>query len=318
MTGTYDREGTMAALVKAVPYIRLYKGHVFIIKLGGSASQNGAALRHLADQLGVLIELGIRVVVVHGGGPQTTELADRLGIQSRFVNGRRVTSREALGVAVMTLNGTVNTALLAACRAAGLGAVGVSGVDSGLVRAQVRPPVQLDLGEGPVEVDFGEVGDIVSVNVSVIDRLLAAGFVPIVSPLAADDEGRVLNVNADTVAAAIATAMRADKLVFLTDTAGILGDVRDPGSLISYVDLAGLDALEERGALAGGMLPKVTAARAALAAGVGRVHVVSLRQKWGLLIEVFTNEGAGTLIVRDIADLAPAEKAPADAAQVAS
>ncbi len=308
MTGAYDREATMAGLTRALPYIRLYKGRVFVIKLGGAVGSDAVVLRQIAEQVSVLREVGIRAVLVHGGGPQTTALAARLGIETRFVNGRRVTTPEALEAAVMTLNGSVSTSVLAACRAVHLPAVGVSGVDAGLLQARVRPPVEMDLGEGPVTVDFGEVGDLVSVDRSVLERLLAEGFVPVVSPISADDEGRVLNVNADTVAATIACALDAEKLIFLTETPGILEDRNDAHSMISCTDLAGLAAMEARGVLAGGMLPKVNSARAALAGGVRRVHIVGFRQKMSLLVEVFTNEGAGTLIVGDIAELPPTEQ----------
>jgi len=318
MTGPYDREATIMGLLRALPYIRLFKGRLFVIKLGGSACSDAATLRALVEQVSVLVELGIRIVLVHGGGAQATALAERLGVESRFVDGRRVTSPKLLEVVAMTVNGTVATAILAACRAAGLPALAVSGLAAGLVRARVRPPVVKDLGAGPVEVDYGEVGDIVSVDAAVLEKVMAAGLVPVVSPLAADDSGRVLNINADTVAAALASALEAEKLILLTDAAGILEDRRDPGSLVSYLDLAGLDAMEARGALDGGMLPKITAARAALGGGVGRVHIVGVRVKAGLLVEVFTNDGAGTLIVRSIADLAPSEQGSAAASGGAS
>ncbi len=308
MTGGFDRETVIAALGRALPYIRLFRGRVFVIKLGGAATASAASLRKIAEQVGVLSELGIRIVLVHGGGAQATALADRLGVSTRMVEGRRVTTPEVLDLAVMAINGTVSTALLAACRAAQLPAIGLSGIDAGLVRARVRPPVAVDLGEGPATVDYGEVGDIVSVDRTVIDRLLAAGFLPVVSPLSAADDGRVLNVNADTVAAALASALEAEKLVFLTDTEGLLEDHRDAASTISYLDLEGLDALERKGALQGGILPKVQAARTALAGGVRRVHLVSHAHPQGLLVEVFTNEGAGTLVVRSRADLSLAEQ----------
>jgi acetylglutamate kinase len=311
MTGPYDREAVMTGLTLALPYIRLYKGRVFVIKLGGAASTDAAVLQRLAEQVNVLREVGIRVVLVHGGGPQTTALAARLGVETRFVGGRRVTSPESLETVVMTLNGTVNTAVLAACRAVHLPAVGVSGVDASLVRARRRPPVQVDDGGGPEDVDFGEVGEIVAVDRTVLDNLLAAGYVPVVSPLSADDGGRLLNVNADTVAATIACALDAEKLIFLTETPGILENRADKASMISCVDLKVLAAMEARGTLAGGMLPKVNAARAALAGGVRRVHVVGFQPKLALLMEVFTNEGAGTLIVRDLAELPAAEQAGA-------
>jgi acetylglutamate kinase len=311
MTGPYDREAAMAGLTRALPYIRLYKGRAFVIKLGGSLGPDPAALRRVVEQISVLREVGIRVVLVHGGGPQTTDLAGRLGITTSFVGGRRITSPDALAAAVMTLNGTVNTAILAACRAVHLPAVGVSGVDAGLLRARVRPPVRVEGDSGVAEVDFGEVGDLVAVDRTVLEQLLASGFVPVVSPISADDSGRVLNVNADTAAATIACALDAEKLIFLTDTPGILENVGDPASMISCTDVARLADLERRGTIAGGMLPKVNAARQALGGGVRRVHVVGARQAHSLLIEVFTNEGAGTLIVNDLAELPPAEQGAA-------
>ena len=310
MNAPHDREATMSALRRALPYIRLYRGRVFVLKLGGEAVADAAALRQVVEQVGVLAELGIRLVVVHGGGPQTTALAERLGLPTRIVGGRRVTTPETLEVAVMTMNGTVSTAVLAACRAAGIAAVGVSGVDSGIVRARRRAPVETTVDGRTERVDFGEVGDVMSVDGPALERLLDAGFVPVVSPLSADDSGAVLNVNADTVASAIACALGAEKLIFLTAVPGILEDRADSGSLISYIDLPGLLLLEGRGALDGGMLPKVNAARGAILGGVKRVHVVGFRQPQSLLVEVFTNEGAGTLVVRDRAELAPSEQAP--------
>ncbi len=316
MTGPYDREAAMAGLTRALPYIRLYKGRVFVIKLGGAATTDVAALRHLAEQVGVLREVGINVVLVHGGGPQATALAGRLGVETVMVGGRRVTTPEALAAVVMAINGTVRTAVLAACRAAHLPAVGVSGLDGALVRARKRAPAAVE-GDGPEAVDFGEVGDVVEVNREPLDALLAAGYVPVVSPVSADDDGRVLNVNADTVAAAVAAALDAEKLVFLTETPGILEDAGDHSSMVSCVDLAGLAAMEARGALGGGMLPKVNAARAALASGVRRVHVVGFRQKLGLLTEVFTNEGSGTLIVPDLQAVPAAEHGDGASAEAA-
>jgi acetylglutamate kinase len=301
----------MDALLRALPYVRMYKGKTFVLKTGGGAATEPGLLGQLAEQISVLTEFGIRVVLVHGAGPQITGLSDKLGLTTRFVDGRRVTDARALEAAVMAMNGTVNTSLLAACRAADVPAVGISGIDAGLLRARVRPPVVKDLGEGPVAVDFGEVGDIVGVDRTVLDRLLGAGFVPVVSSLAGDDTGRVLNVNADTAAAAIAAALQAEKLFFLTGEPGILEDREDPLSLVSCVDLPGLTDLETRGALAGGMLPKVNAAREALLAGVKRVHIVGYRLPRSLLIEVFTNEGSGTLVVKRLNDLEPGEPEPA-------
>jgi acetylglutamate kinase len=311
MTGTGDRDATLSALSRAMPYVRLYKGRVFVLKIGGALTAEPAVLRHLAEEIAILVEFGIRVVVVHGGGPEATRLASRLGVATTMVAGRRVTDPAALEAVVMALNGTVNTAILAACRAASLSAVGISGVDGGIVRARVRRPIRVE--GNPEPVDFGEVGEVVSVDGSALQRLLDAGFVPVVSPVAADDTGRVLNINADTVAAGTAAALGAEKLIFLTETPGILEDKTDPGSLVSVLDLERLASMESDGTVDGGMLPKVNAARAALASGVGRVHMVGAREKGSLLVEVFTNEGAGTMVVRSLVELESAVRGNGDA-----
>ncbi len=307
MSSVHDRNATMDALKRALPYIRLYKGRTFVVKMGGAVCGDAAGLRSIAEQVSILRELGVRIVIVHGGGPQTTALSSKLGIETLFVDGRRVTDEKTLEVAVMTMNGAINTAILAAARAAGLPTVGVSGVDAGLIRARRRPPRVKIAGEVRTTVDFGHVGDIVTVDASVLTRLLDAGYVPVVSPLTADDQGNILNVNADTVAATLAREMGAEKLVFLQEAPGILEDKNDPSSLISYTDVRGLNTLLERGALDAGMLPKANAAKEALYGGVKRVHVIGGGPD-SLLVEIFTNEGAGTLIVMEMRDLLPAEQ----------
>lgn len=299
---------TTTALQRALPYIRLYRNRVFVIKAGGALCQESNAMKALAEQLSVLRELGIRIVLVHGGGPQTTKLADRLGYETKMVNGRRITSEQTLETVIMSINGAVNTALLAACRAVALPAVGLSGVDAALIRAVKRPPQVVDVNGVPTTIDYGFVGDIVSLDDTMLWRLLETGLVPVISPICADDSGQLLNVNADTVAQAIACALEAEKLIFLTDTPGLLADAKKPTSLISYTDIRGLAALQEQGAIETGMLPKTRAAVEALQKGVRRVHMVGFRAPSSLLIEVFTNEGAGTLIVKDSAELAPAEQ----------
>lgn len=309
MNAAFGADVTLAALGRALPYVRLYRGRTFVVKLGGSVAEDRPALAGVIEQVQVLVDLGIRVVLVHGGGPQTTALAARLGVPTEFVGGRRITPPPVLEVAVMAQNGLVNTALLAACRACGLAAVGVSGLDAGMVRAHLRPKMTVETPDGLRSIDFGEVGDVDAVDPRLLHALLEAGLVPVVGSLAADDDGRVLNVNADTVAARLATALGAHKLVFLTEAPGLLENVADPSSLVSVVDLAGLDALAGRGALSGGILPKLEAARRALAGGVPRIHVVGFARRSALLAEVFTNEGAGTLIVRDVGELPAAEHA---------
>ena len=306
-----DQALAIRALKSAAPYIRMYRGKTFVVKAGGGVFGDDASTRVLIEQIAILHYFGVRVVFVHGGGPQVTELARALGVNSRMVEGRRVTDREAIDVTAMVLNGTINTAILAMCRELNIEAVGVSGVDAGLIRAHRRPPVRL-AASGEV-LDYGFVGDIDAVDPTVLSKLLDNGLMPVVSPLSADDDGVLLNVNADTVAAAIAAALDAEKLILCTGAPGILANLEDPGSLISYTDLEGLARLREQGAIAEGMLPKATAIEAAIRGGVRRVHVVSYQAPEGILGEVFTNEGTGTLIVEDIDALTPAEQSSAGA-----
>jgi acetylglutamate kinase len=257
------------------------------------------------EQVGILHQVGIRVVLVHGGGPQSTKLAGALGVDTTFVDGRRVTDARSLDVATMVLNGQINTRILAACRDLEIPAVGISGIDAGLIRAHRRPPVEKGNGQC---IDYGHVGDIDSVDADILRTQLENGLVPVVSPLSCDSTGNILNINADTVAAAIAAELGADKLVLATPEPGILDDVNDPRSLISYVDRAALRKLRSDGKIADGMLPKADAIDAALENGVTRVHVISYNVPDSLLLEIFTNEGTGTLVVNDIGALTPAEK----------
>ena len=305
MTSTKDRAIVVSALKHAAPYIRLYKGAVFVIKAGGEIFVDPAQTNALMEQVGILHQVGIRVVLIHGGGPQSTELAKALGLSTTFVDGRRVTDGASLDVAMMVLNGQINTRVLAACRDLQIPAVGISGVDAGLIRAHRRPPVERK-GEAPV--DYGFVGDIDGVDADVVRKQLDNGLMPVVSPLSCDEKGLLLNINADTVSAAIAAELDAEKLILMTGAPGILEDIGDPQSLISYIDRAELDRLRDDGKVADGMLPKAAAIDAALANGVRRVHVISYKVPDSLLLEVFTNEGTGTLVVNDIAALTPAEQ----------
>jgi len=309
MQTTENRDIVVAALKHAAPYIRMFKRKIFVLKAGGEIFATPTSTREFLEQIGILHELGIRIVLVHGGGPQSTELATSLGFETQFVEGRRVTDEQSLEVATMVLNGQINTRILAACRDIDIPAVGISGVDAGLIRANRRPPVDVaGVDAGPV--DYGFVGDIASVDADVLRTQIASGLVPVISPLSADESGTLLNINADTVAAALAAALDAEKLILVTGAPGILEDRRNPGSLISYVDLDGLQRLRESGSLADGMLPKAAAIEAAIRGGVHRVHVISHKLPDSVLLEVFTNEGTGTLVVENIDTLSPEEQAP--------
>ncbi len=309
MTSKHERAIVVSALKHAAPYIRLFKGKVFVLKAGGEIFADKATTTALMEQVGLLHQVGVRVVLVHGGGPQSTKLATALGVDTTFVDGRRVTDDATLDVAMMVLNGQINTRVLASCRDLQIPAVGISGVDAGLIRAHKRPPV--DRGDD-TPLDYGFVGDIDSVDADILKKQLDNGLMPVVSPLSCDESGTLLNINADTVAAAIAAELDAEKLILMTGAPGVLEDVSDPQSLISYIDRKHLDKLRDTGKLADGMLPKAAAIDAALANGVQRVHVISYKVPDSLLLEVFTNEGTGTLVVNDIAALTPAEQQGAD------
>jgi acetylglutamate kinase len=301
-----DQALAIHALRSAAPYIRMYKGKTFVVKVGGGVFADPQATRSLVEQIAILHHFGVRVVLVHGGGPQLTELSAALGVPTRLVDGRRITDQRSIDVTAMVLNGLINTRVLGMCRDLNIEAVGISGVDAGLVRAHKRPPVRLSAG-GEL-VDFGFVGDIDTVDTTVLRKLLDNGLMPVVSPLSADESGTLLNINADTVAAAIGAALQAEKLILCTGAPGILGSVDDPRSLISYTDLNGLKRLREEDRIAAGMLPKAKAIEDAIRGGVRRVHVVSYQSAEGILGEVFTNEGTGTLIVADVNALTPAEQ----------
>ncbi len=217
----------------------MYKGKTFVVKAGGAVFGDAVATRALIEQIAILHYLGIKVVMVHGGGPQLTQVTEAMGVPTRMVQGRRITDEKAIDATSMVLNGLINTKLLAFCRELEIEAVGVSGVDAGLIKAHTRGPVQV---EGEM-VDYGFVGDIDLVDDTVLKKLLDNGLMPVVSPLSADDKGTLLNINADTVAAAIGAALGAEKLILCTGAPGILANVADPRSVISYTDLEGLEKL---------------------------------------------------------------------------
>jgi len=255
-------------------------------------------LEEVTGQLALLSSLSIRLVVVHGGGPQASALSRRLGQEPQMVAGRRVTDDAALEVATMVYAGQLNVALLAALRGHRVQAVGLSGVDADLITAHRRPPVTIVDDAGKTrEVDYGHVGDLDRVDPRVLTTLMDARFVPVVASLAGDDDGSVYNVNADTVAEALATALRAQKLIFLTGAPGVLRDRNDPSTLVTFADPDDLASLMASGALAGGMRPKVEACIRAATGGVERTHIVDGRAPDALLLEVFTGAGCGTMIV---------------------
>jgi acetylglutamate kinase len=288
----------LAGLKGALRYVRAYRDHIFVVKIGGDVVADAHGLDQVTAQLGLLHSLGIRIVVVHGGGPQMNAVSRKLGLDPVIVAGRRVTDDQALEVAKMVFGGSVNLEVLAALRRHGVRAVGLSGVDADLLTAARRPPVTVRDDDGTTkQVDFGHVGDIESVDGRIITTLFDQRFVPVVASLAGDRDGRVYNVNADTVAERIAIALRAQKLIFLTGVPGVLRNKNDPSSLVAFADPDDLTQLMADGSLSGGMRPKVEACIRAATGGVERTHIIDGRAPDSLLLEVFTGAGAGTMIV---------------------
>ncbi len=284
-----DAAGVKAAiLVEALPYIRRFAGKVVVVKYGGNAlagTSDHDALALFAEDIVLMRLVGMRPVVVHGGGPQISEMMRRLGKTAEFVDGLRVTDAETVNIARMVLKGQVNPQLVAAINVHGNYAVGVSGVDGGLIRAAPRDPA------------LGYVGDVTSVDPAVLHGLIDDEFIPVIATIGSDASGQAYNINADTVAGAIAESLEAEKLVYLTDIEGLRHDVDDPTSLIRQTDADALDALVADGTIAGGMIPKVASCTHAVRNGVHNAHILDGRIAHVLLLEIFTDSGIGTMIV---------------------
>ena len=283
-------QDTTRILVEALPYIRRFAGRTVVVKYGGNALAGTAeddALANFAEDIVLMHTVGIRPVVVHGGGPQINTMLDRLGIQSAFEGGLRVTDAATMEVVRMVLNGSVNPRIVSALNRFGSVAVGVSGEDGRTLEVTTR------------DQSLGFVGDVARVNTHVIDGLLEDELIPVVSTVGVDDEGRPHNVNADTAAGAIAAALGAEKIIYLTDIAGLRRDVADPSSLIDRISVSMLKTLIEEGIVAGGMIPKVESCISALENGVRGAHVLDGRIPHVLLLELFTDHGVGTMITGD-------------------
>ncbi len=279
-----------SVLVEALPYIRRFAGKVVVVKYGGNAlagTSEHDALSVFAEDVVLMRLVGMRPVVVHGGGPQISELMLKLGKETEFVGGLRVTDAETVDIARMVLKGQVNPQIVAAINVHGRFAVGVSGVDGGLIRATAR------------DERLGFVGDVTEINPDVLQNLLDDEFIPVVATIGSDATGQAYNINADTVAGAIAESLGAEKLVYLTDIEGLRRDVREATSLIRQITADELDGLVADGSIAGGMIPKVASCTHAVRHGVGNAHILDGRIAHVLLLEIFTDEGIGTMIKSD-------------------
>ena len=271
-------------LVEALPYIQRFRGRVVVVKYGGAAMTDPDLAGLFAQDVVLMRSVGMRPVVVHGGGPQIGRLMERLGMEPEFRQGLRVTDADTLDVARMVLVGKVNRDIVSAINVHGPLAVGLSGEDAGLITASARDP------------ELGYVGDVEAVNPGIIDRLLAEELVPVVATIGTDLEGQAYNINADTAAGAVAEALQAEKLVYLTDVAGVLRDVKNPFSLIPYASADELDKLVTDGVLSGGMIPKIASCTQAVRNGVKHAHILDGRVPHSLLLEMFTRDGIGTMV----------------------
>lgn len=292
---------TLDLLREALPYIQKFQGKTFVVKFSGKVTEDKDNLASLVEELALLHQVGIRVCVIHGGGKQLNELAEKLGVVQTVIAGRRVTDDETLELATMIFRGKINTAILAQFRRRGIQAVGLSGVDGGVVNAVKRPPRDIvDKHTGLTEtVDFGHVGDVVDVNADLINILLDNGYLPIISSLGADDDGRIFNINADTIAAEIAADLKAEKLILLTDVNGIYMDAEREETKLSKITATDARQMIESGAVKGGMIPKLESLVDLLGRGVRSAHVISGSKRNATLAEIFTDEGTGTMIVKN-------------------
>jgi acetylglutamate kinase len=271
-------------LAEALPYIREFSGRTVVIKYGGHAMENAALADLFATDVVLMQLVGMHPVVVHGGGPQISTLMRKLGKEPEFVDGRRVTDEETMDIVRMALVGKVNREIVASINRHGPYSVGLSGEDAGLIRVDQRDP------------RLGFVGDVRAIDPTIVLRLQREELIPVIATVGVDDEGQAYNINADTVAGAIAESLDAEKLVYLTDVAGVYGDWPDETSLISRIDVGGLEQLVAAGKASEGMIPKLESCAAALRHGVRRAHILDGRLPHALLLEFFTREGVGTMV----------------------
>lgn len=274
-------------LVEALPYIRKYNNKVLVIKYGGNAMINETLKQQVMEDVVLLHLIGVKVVLVHGGGPEISDTLKRIGKEAKFVDGLRVTDRETVEVVQMVLAGKINKTLVKLLESKGGKAMGISGIDGHMIMAKVK------------DEKLGYVGEITSVNVQPILDLLEKDYIPVISTVGSDLEGNTYNINADTAAAHIAGALRAERLITMTDITGVMRDPHDPESLMPCIDLVDARQLMEEGVISGGMIPKIECCIDAISYGVRKVIILDGRVPHAILMEVLTNEGAGTMVVKN-------------------
>ena len=286
MTYSHEDATRVRVLSEALPYIQKFTGRTVVVKYGGAAMKDGSLKEGVIRDLVFMSCVGIRPILVHGGGPEINSWLEKLGIEPQFKDGLRVTDAATMDVVEMVLVGRVNKEIVSLIDRSGGHAVGLCGKDGNLIVA--RP----DGREG-----IGFVGEVSSVNVDILNTLVKSGYIPVVSSVAADENGQAYNINADTVAGEIAAALGAEKLILMTDTPGLMRNFRDPDTLIRQLDIPGARALIDDGTVSGGMIPKLTCCVRSLAQGVKAAHIIDGRLPHSLLLEIFTDTGIGSMIV---------------------
>ncbi len=287
MTDMISNAERAEVLTQALPYIKKFNGKVIVIKYGGNAMINDQLKEQVMEDIALLWLIGVKVVLVHGGGPEINELMNKLGKKAEFVDGLRVTDKETVDIVQMVLAGKVNKSLVTLLQMKGGHAVGVSGIDGGLIEAEIK------------DERLGYVGRITKIRPQPVDALLEKNYIPVISTVASDKNGNVYNINGDTAAAYIAGALGAERLLMMTDIAGILRDKDDPASLIPEITVSEAQKLREQGIISGGMIPKVECCIEALSEGVKNVTILDGRIPHSILMELLTDEGAGTMVTGD-------------------
>ena len=282
-------------LIEALPYIREFYDSIMVFKIGGSIMSDRTVLEDFIQDVVLLRYIGIHPIIVHGGGPEISEAMERFGKKAEFVGGLRVTDKETLGIARMVLLGNINAELVNLVGKYGGKGIGLSGQDGMFLKARKKAPVKI---QGKEPVDLGFVGDVEKVDPEILMIMAGKGYIPVISPIAADDSGNNLNVNADTVAGAVAIAMRAKKFFSITDVEGVRMNPDDPASVISEFPASDFERLVQEGIIKGGMIPKVEACVRVVKGGVDKAHIIDGRKHHAILLELLTDEGVGTMISR--------------------
>jgi acetylglutamate kinase len=286
-------------LIEALPYIRDFYDSVMIIKVGGHAMVNSQVMSDIVQDIVLLRFVGIHPIIVHGGGPEITEKMERMGKKPEFVGGLRITDDETLEIARMVLVGNINTEIVSLIGRHGGKGIGLSGKDGKLIIAKKKPFQKVMIENVEHEVDLGWVGDTEIINTEILNIVTREGYIPVISPIAMDVNGKALNLNADTIAGDIAAALSAKKLILMTDVPGVLRDPSDRSSRISRVTLEDVEHLIRTGVISGGMIPKMRGAATAVESGVENVHIIDGSISHSVLLELFTDSGIGTMVCKD-------------------